>query len=229
MGGLCLAQGLRKEGISFSIFERDVSKDARRQGYRLRINPPGSAALKGNLPQNLWKLFEDTSAKTVFGFTQIDDVTGKVKERTEGMNHLRGIGSQGSGSNVYTVDRATLRDVLLAELENAVQFGKEFIRYEERGDKVVVHFLDGMSIEGDLLVGADGVYSRVRRQYVPDFNPIDTDGRAIYGKTQITDEFLQRFSKDASEWMTIISDANRIHLFLEFINFPKDPAEVSHI
>jgi len=67
LGGLCLAQGLKKEGISFSIFERDVSKDARRQGYRLRINLPGSAALRENLPENLWKLFEDTSAKTIFG------------------------------------------------------------------------------------------------------------------------------------------------------------------
>ena len=154
-------------------------------------------------------------------------MNGKVKVRSEGMNQLRGIGGEGSGSDVHTVDRATLRDVLLRELENTVQFGKEFVHYEEKGDKVVAHFEDGTSVEGDLLVGADGMYSRVRRQYLPDFNPVHTQGRAIYGKTQITDKFLQRFNKDASEWMTIISDENQVHLFLEFITFPRDPAEIS--
>jgi len=93
-----------------------------------------------------------------------------------------------------------------------------------KGDKVVAHFSDGTSVEGDLLVGADGVYSRLRRRYLPDFNPVDTEGRAIYGNT---DKILERFNKVASEWMTIISDENQVHLFLEFINFPSDPGKVS--
>ena len=41
IGGLCLAQGLKKAGISFSIFERDSSSLFRAQGYRIRINPTG--------------------------------------------------------------------------------------------------------------------------------------------------------------------------------------------
>jgi 2-polyprenyl-6-methoxyphenol hydroxylase-like FAD-dependent oxidoreductase len=227
LGGLCLAQGLKKEGISFSIFERDASKNARRQGYRLRINPDGSGALKANLPEIVWKLFQDTCAKNIFGYTSIDGATAKVLERSGGVNRARGPAPRGSASDVYTADRATLRDVLLTGLEDSVQFGMTFVRYEEKGDKVVAHFSDGTSVEGDLLVGADGVHSRVRRQFLPDYNPIDTDGRAIYGKTPITDELLQRFNKNATEWMTIISDSNEVHLFLEFIYFARDPADVS--
>ena len=36
MGGLCLAQGLKKANIDVEVFERDKSKDDRLQGYRIR-------------------------------------------------------------------------------------------------------------------------------------------------------------------------------------------------
>jgi 2-polyprenyl-6-methoxyphenol hydroxylase-like FAD-dependent oxidoreductase len=227
LGGLSLAQGLKKEGISFSIFERDPSKNYRRQGYRLRINPDGSAALKANLPENIWKLFQDTCATTIAGFSQINGETATLLERGAGPNRARGAGRQGSISDVYTADRATLRDVLLTGLEDSVQFDKTFVRYEKKGDKIVAHFSDETTVEGDLLVGADGVYSPVRRQFLPDYNPIDTGGRAIYGKTPVTDELLQRFNKNARERMSIISDSKDVHLVLEFIHFPRDPADVS--
>ena len=37
IGGLTLAQGLRKQGISFEIFERDASAEARGQGYAVGL------------------------------------------------------------------------------------------------------------------------------------------------------------------------------------------------
>ena len=38
IGGLFLAQFLRKQGISFSIFERDESPDARFPGWAIGLN-----------------------------------------------------------------------------------------------------------------------------------------------------------------------------------------------
>jgi flavin-dependent dehydrogenase len=38
LGGLTLAQGLRKKGISFDIFERDESPDARQQGWAIGLH-----------------------------------------------------------------------------------------------------------------------------------------------------------------------------------------------
>lgn len=38
IGGLTLAQGLRKQGISFEIFERDASAEARGQGYAVGLH-----------------------------------------------------------------------------------------------------------------------------------------------------------------------------------------------
>lgn len=38
VGGLVLAQSLRKQGISFEVFERDVDKNARFQGWAIAIH-----------------------------------------------------------------------------------------------------------------------------------------------------------------------------------------------
>jgi 2-polyprenyl-6-methoxyphenol hydroxylase-like FAD-dependent oxidoreductase len=77
--------------------------------------------------------------------------------------------------------RITLRQVLLAELEN-VHFGKTFERYEQRDARIVAHFADGSLAEGDILVAADGSGSRVRRQFLPHAQRLDTGVIGIAGK-----------------------------------------------
>jgi salicylate hydroxylase len=42
IGGLTLAQGLRKSGVSVAVYERDRTATDRLQGYRVHINPAGS-------------------------------------------------------------------------------------------------------------------------------------------------------------------------------------------
>jgi len=37
IGGLTLAQCLRKQGVSFEVFERDASPDARGQGWAIGL------------------------------------------------------------------------------------------------------------------------------------------------------------------------------------------------
>ena len=225
LGGLALAQGLKKANIPFSIYERDATKDVRLQGYRLRINPDGAAALRKTLPDDLWKLFQDTCALTSLGITTLDAITAEIQQRKPGGDQRRAGATGTQSDEVYTADRTTLRDLLLTGID--VQFGKEFIRYEIRDGKVVAHFAGGLMEEGDMLVGADGIYSRVRRQYLPTNIPNDTDGRAIYGKTPITTEFSERFTKDAMEWMTVISAPKSLSLVSEAIKFREDPAVVS--
>ena len=50
--------------------------------------------------------------------------------------------------------------------------GKELQRVEQRGDRVVAHFADGSSAEGDLMVGADGFRSNVRAEVLPEVKPV---------------------------------------------------------
>ena len=60
IGGLTLAQGLRKDGISVAVYERDLAVTSRLQGYRVHINPAGSRALHGCLPPHLFDAFDRT-------------------------------------------------------------------------------------------------------------------------------------------------------------------------
>lgn len=41
LGGLTLAQSLRKQGISYEIFERDANRDARFQGWAIALHTYG--------------------------------------------------------------------------------------------------------------------------------------------------------------------------------------------
>ena len=71
-------------------------------------------------------------------------------------------------------DRANLRNELLNDYIAAggsVQFNKKFVKYVETLEKVEVHFEDGSTEEGDILIGADGARSAVRAQRCPELIP----------------------------------------------------------
>jgi 2-polyprenyl-6-methoxyphenol hydroxylase-like FAD-dependent oxidoreductase len=55
--------------------------------------------------------------------------------------------------------------------EDCHHAGMQLHRFAQDGRKVVASFADGRSAEGDLLVGADGIHSTVRRQLLPDLAP----------------------------------------------------------
>jgi NADPH-dependent glutamate synthase beta subunit-like oxidoreductase len=47
LGGLCLAQGLRRKGIDVTVYERDETLSTRRQGYRIHLDGRAARA-RGN-------------------------------------------------------------------------------------------------------------------------------------------------------------------------------------
>ncbi|KAK1751943.1 cercosporin toxin biosynthesis protein [Echria macrotheca] len=226
LGGLCLAQGLKRAGVPFRVYERDADASWRPQGYRLRINGEGVNALKETLSPELWERFENTCCTAELGETDINAVDGTIiASRAGGSPAMKGL-------KPYTCDRKVLRDILLDGLEDKVSYGKEMDRYELVTGGVVAYFKDGTTAIGRFLVGADGRGSPTRRQYLAEHRPLDTEGMCIYGKTLITPELLERFPARAMRWMTLIVDRTPITqtldvddtavtLLLEPIRFPK--------
>src|SRR5207302_794995 len=94
----------------------------------------------------------------------------------------------GDGAGHHAVSRLTLRQVLLSGLDDVAQFDKEFTAFERTPDgRVTARFTDGSEATGDVLVGADGANSRVRRQYLPHAQRIETDVVAVGGKLPLTE------------------------------------------
>jgi 2-polyprenyl-6-methoxyphenol hydroxylase-like FAD-dependent oxidoreductase len=112
--------------------------------------------------------------------------------------------------------------LLVLDQEDHIKFGKTLHRYEFTTSGVKVFFDDGTTEEGTLLVGADGVASRVRKQFLPNQGYVDTGSCVIYGKTPITAELTAAFPAEAMQWTTILRDEKPLILYLEPIRFPEN-------
>jgi 2-polyprenyl-6-methoxyphenol hydroxylase-like FAD-dependent oxidoreductase len=185
IGGLCLAHGLKKAGIPVAVYERDITPSSRLQGYRIHIDPQGSTALHDCLPADLWQIFEATEGEFAQGITM-------VTEQLDELLRVRAGDIQaGPIARHRSISRITLRHLLLAGLGNRVSFGKRLECYEEMADgRFALYFEDGSRAEADVLIGADGVNSAVRRQYLPEAEPGDTGVVALGGKAPLTDGVL---------------------------------------
>jgi 2-polyprenyl-6-methoxyphenol hydroxylase-like FAD-dependent oxidoreductase len=179
LSGLCLAHGLTRAGADVVVCERDTSADVRGQGYRLTIDEVGSAALHACLPESLYEFIRATSSSDrESGEFLFLDAQAREIARFTFDNRER----ERRGEITGQVDRKSLRQALLSGLPN-LRFGKKFTRYELLRNSVRVQFEDGTSDEAELLVGADGTNSAVRRQLLPKAIPRDTGIRAIFGRT----------------------------------------------
>lgn len=179
LAGALLAQGLRRAGVDVSLYERDA--EGLSQGYRIHIAPEGDLALRACLPPELYERVLATAGKRGSGWRVLDPDLNVVQEflmpeRPDEADHGRHL----------TVDRLTLRDILLTGLD--VHFGAPFERYEVLSDGRVRAQFGGVHTDADLLVGADGTHSRVRAQLLPGAVVRELGQAEIFGRTPLTDE-----------------------------------------
>ncbi len=187
LSGLALAQGLRKDGHTCQVFERDVDS-TRKTGYMLHMNAFGGEALRRCLPDDLFELYLETSRRTPERGESIV-LTDQLHELSS-QPHL---GPPNEGDRRHTgVHRRTLRQILMSRLDDTVRYGAAVVSYEETSDGVTVQLGDGTTATGDILVGADGIRSAVRRQRLPEVGVVDAGVRGIgvYGRTVLTPELL---------------------------------------
>lgn len=128
----------------------------------------------------------------------------------------------GASAAPLNADRSVLRSVLMRGLEEHVEFGREFEGFEILPGGVRVRFVGGGEVEGVLLVGADGVKSRVRKQFLPEHRLVDTEGRWFYGKTTLTSELLEGLNENATKGLLLVRDTTKevpLSLLLEPVRF----------
>lgn len=198
-GGLALAHKLKSAGIGVSIFERDLAPNADTGGFRVGISPAGSRALKACVPSDLYDLFVATSARAPRNITVLTERFFRLLQLK-----LEGVAADAIDGEKNVI-RKTLRRVLLRGLEGQVAFGKLFLSYNFNPDgKVTAHFEDGGYAIGDVLVGADGTGSAVRKQRLPDARLEDTGMASFGGKLPMTAESRALLSPAMLQGMSMI-------------------------
>ncbi|AOM42699.1 FAD-dependent monooxygenase [Xenorhabdus hominickii] len=71
--------------------------------------------------------------------------------------------SSSNGFDSVCISRKALQEALLQQLDkNVIHIGAKATNITERNDGISIHFADGRETHGDLLIGADGIYSFVR-------------------------------------------------------------------
>lgn len=213
-GGLCMAHGLKQAGIAVEVYERDRSRTDGLQGYRVGIDADGSRALHACLPPKLFGVFLATCARPPRYFNIV----------TEDLDELLSLEFPQQVDPVpseHSVSRMTLRQVLLTGLDDVVHFDKTFTHFEQHSDgTVTAWFTDGSSATADLLVGADGTNSPVRKQYLPHATLRDSGIVGIAGKIPMTDTNRNLLPEKIFNGVTMVMAPRGFFSIIHVMEFP---------
>jgi 2-polyprenyl-6-methoxyphenol hydroxylase-like FAD-dependent oxidoreductase len=205
ISGLTLAQGLVREGVECQVFERDPL-ERWRTGYLLNLDVEGDRGLEACLSADLYELFLRACGQTMSGHDQ-SVVLDPMGNKLTSMPHF---GEVATGDRPPTnIDRRTLRQILLAGLDDVVRHGAEVADVEVSESSVTLVLADGSRVEGDVLVAADGVGSAVRRRLMPQVEiiPSPVGALGLFGRSPLTQEIASELPEaiwDAG--FAIISD-----------------------
>ena len=196
LASLLLAQSLKRASIPFQIFERDASISFRAQGYRLRLSTEGLNAIESALGPEGFQRFWDKCGKTGgSGFAAIDAITGAditqgPKDGDQGKvvdPEARGSLSSRDGK-IVGIARGEMRKLFMSGCESFVHWSHNVTGYELTPSGVHAVFADGSkSVEGEMLIGGEGIYSKVAKQVSQGkIKTYDTGARGIHGQAPST-------------------------------------------
>jgi salicylate hydroxylase len=99
------------------------------------------------------------------------------------------------GAPYYTFHRADLLDALASGLDHgAIHPGHRLTGIEERSDRIILVFANGVRVKAELVIGADGVRSVIRRALYGDDNPTYTGQmvwRALLNGGDVPEQVLE--------------------------------------
>ncbi|MFJ2399388.1 FAD-dependent oxidoreductase [Streptomyces sp. NPDC087843] len=186
LGGLCLAQGLRRAGIEAVVLERRGHSGEQPATYGIHLNTDGMRALHGCLPDRAWQRLVESSVPAPDRITFHDQDLGVLAVRDNEAH-----GAVDADLRRRAVARDALREALLVGLPaDAVLWNTEVTGYRRTPDGVRVTCADGKVFEGDLLVAADGSNSRLRAVRLPGLEREDLGIVNVSGRVTLTEPLM---------------------------------------
>jgi 2-polyprenyl-6-methoxyphenol hydroxylase-like FAD-dependent oxidoreductase len=201
LASLLLAQSLRQSSIPFLIFERDASISFRAQGYRLRLSKEGLDAIESVLSPEMWEKFWDKCGKTGgTGFAALDAITGEditsaaekptfePPKPADNEPKAEPLTIMSRDGKIVGIARGDMRKVFLEGCEPYMHWSHTVTGYELTDSGVRAIFADGSkSVEGEMLIGGEGIYSKVAKQVSEGkIKTYDTGARGIHGQASTT-------------------------------------------
>lgn len=172
IGGLAAALALRREGFEPSVYEQ--APELLEVGAGIAVWPNAFRALErlglgdevlaraGRIERALWLGRDGTTYKR-FAFPE-------------------------TGSPAVALRRADLQTVLRGALPaDSLRLGETFEGFADGGGEVVARFAGGAEVACDVLVGADGLHSRVRAQVLDASEPVYRGYSVWRGVTRLAD------------------------------------------
>ncbi|WP_275787556.1 FAD-dependent monooxygenase [Pararhizobium gei] len=157
LGGAVAGALLQHAGFDVNVYEQAPSFS--RLGAGIHMGP------------NVLKIFErigvdrkviDISSTPTHWFSR-DGITGDYRSR---------IPLEGYGATYCTVHRGDLQAIQCDALQpGTLHFGKKLARVDDSGTDVLIEFEDGTSVRADIVIGADGINSRVRETLLGEEKP----------------------------------------------------------
>ncbi|KAJ7764532.1 hypothetical protein DFH07DRAFT_916745 [Mycena maculata] len=123
-----------------------------------------------------------------------------------------GVEDDAETGQIVRANRQRLRDWLRTHVD--VQYDRRVVRVEEHGDKVTVHFEHGTSATGDILVGAEGSRSVIRRHILggkDDIHPLPVG--SLVGELELAGADFARQLELAHSAYIVIDDSAPVSLF----------------
>lgn len=197
IASLLLAQALKRASIPFLIFERDASISFRAQGYRLRLSLEGLEAIESVLTPEHWDRFWATCGKTGGGGLSAINALSGERIPQDAPPQAKGADEEGRGrkmdlgsrdGKVVGIARGEMRKLFMSGCEDFVSWSHDVAGYEVSASGVRAVFADGSkSIEGEMLIGGDGIYSKIAKQVSGGrLKTYDTGARDIHGQAPST-------------------------------------------
>lgn len=157
VGGLCTAIALQQNGIEVNVYEKVKKLGEVGAGLTLWSNAlhvlrtlgVADAVIAAGSKLQRSQIRAD-NGETLFD-TRADEMEAKY------------------GEPVVAIHRAVLHEILINSLKpNTLRLDMACAKFEQDENRVTVHFENGESGSADVLIGADGIHSVVRKQMFPE-------------------------------------------------------------
>jgi len=190
IGGLAAALALARRGRAVRVFEQ--SAEFKEIGAGIQLGP------------NVYRMFDALGLTAAIeryavhpdNLVMMDALTGEEVIRLRvGADAFR---ERFDGYRYGVIHRGDLHQVLLdaCSAERGIELLtlKKGARFEDLGDRIVLHLEGGEGVEGCALIGADGLWSRMRAQMLADGKPRVSGHiayRAVLPRAEVPDDLWQ--------------------------------------